>query len=223
MLKIEITVPEDAVSTGLAPAYLSHAMAAIGFERPASYGPVGIRADTSARDDVKTAELDASTFAEVPAEKVASATTSALTPSTRERGKPAPGKARRTKEEIAEDEAADAAEASAPQIRSNPENRVGPEDDAATQEQDAADEIAEAGAKTSDVSALTHDDVRQTLGRYVKKFGMDAAQADGMKVIGLVCGSDVVKISDIPNAKIAGVIAGIEEALAKNPFGRKAV
>lgn len=84
----------------------------------------------------------------------------------RERGKPAPGKARRTKEEIAEDEAADAADAAQaapaevqPNI-STGEERIDPTtaEDAA---QDAADEAAE--AEVVKPKELTHDDVRAAL------------------------------------------------------------
>ena len=86
----------------------------------------------------------------------------------RERGKPAPGRARRTKEEIAEDEAADKAEASAAPTEEAPlistgEERIDPTtaEDAA---QDAADEAAEVEA--TKVPELTHDDVRTALQKY---------------------------------------------------------
>lgn len=101
----------------------------------------------------------------------------------RERGKPAPGRARRTKEEIAEDEAADKADAEASAARgsisTDPENRVGPEDEPEVQEQDKADEQAEVEATREPEKPLTVDDVKAAVGLYVKKFGLDAAQADG--------------------------------------------
>lgn len=104
----------------------------------------------------------------------------------RERGKPAPGRARRTKEEIAEDEAADKAEAAngTTQNISTGGERVGPEDDEATQAQDRADELAEEG-KTEEPAMTMEQAVmagKAAIGDYVKKFGMAAAQEDGMSV-----------------------------------------
>lgn len=104
----------------------------------------------------------------------------------RERGKPAPGRARRTKEEIAEDEAADKADAEAAAARgsisSDPENRVGPEDEPETQEQDKADEQAEVEASRDAETPLTGEDVRSAMGLYVKKFGLPATQEDGASI-----------------------------------------
>ena len=188
----------------------------------------------------------------------------------RERGQPSPGKSRRTKAEIAEDEAADAAEKKPLRYFHHPESssvfdsyenhegegdglvieidrdtffklktqyandslasistgdeRVGPEDDAETVEQDAADEKAETEAARDPEKPLTLDDVRGALGAYVKKYGMESAQQDGPKVLKLVCGDACAKISDIPDdqAKIKGVVDGINEMTAKNPFQRTA-
>lgn len=97
----------------------------------------------------------------------------------RERGKPSPGRARRTKEEIAEDEAADAADAAKqtaaeeanltddvkPSISTGGE-RISPED-----EQDAADEAAE----TEKTGLASIDVLRRLVGDYQKKHGMPAA------------------------------------------------
>jgi len=169
---------------------------------------------------------------------------------TRERGQPSPGKSRRTKAEIAEDEAAEEKEllgttlekaevlmdmveeaaaigvspAELKQAISTGDERVGPEDDAETVEQDAADEKAETEAARDPEKPLSLDDVRGALGAYVKKFGMDAAQQDGPKVLKMVCGDACAKISDIPDdqAKIKGVVDGIGEMLTKNPFQREA-
>ena len=137
----------------------------------------------------------------------------------RERGKPSPGKARRTKEEIAEDEAADRADASAapesdaPANISTGEERIDPTspEDAA---QDAADEAAEVEATRS--AALTHDDVRQALGAYVKAFGMPAAMEDGPKLIGFQ------KVSDIPaeQGPLGAAVEAVTAAIEANPFGR---
>ncbi len=147
----------------------------------------------------------------------------------RERGKPAPGRARRTKEEIAEDEAADAADAklsdeatdaglqsdSGKDVKSaisTGENRVGPEDDAETAAQDAADEKAEADANRE---GLTVDDIRQAVGRYNKKYGTAAAVADIPSILGC-------PIVEVPEDGIADAIAKIEEAIVLNPMGRGA-
>ena len=135
----------------------------------------------------------------------------------RERGKPSPGKTRRTKEGIAEDEAADAAEASAVAepvaAISTGEERIDPTnpEDAA---QDAADEAAEVAATRK--PDLTHDDVRQALGAYVKAFGMPAAMEDGPKLIGFP------KVSDIPAEQepLGAAVQAITAAIEANPFGR---
>lgn len=87
----------------------------------------------------------------------------------RERGKPAPGRARRTKEEIAEDEAADKADAAGSSAFgiSTGGDRVNPEEAA----QDAADEAAEDAANRDAAKPLTLDDVKNAVGLYVTKFG----------------------------------------------------
>lgn len=100
----------------------------------------------------------------------------------RERGKPAPGRARRTKEEIAEDEAADKADAAGggTQAISTGGERVNPEDDEATQAADRADEEAE--ENQTEAAPLTVMDGKTAMGAYVNKFGMAAAQEDGMSI-----------------------------------------
>lgn len=154
----------------------------------------------------------------------------------RERGKASSGSTRRTKAEIAEDDAADKADAALraageetgavvadKQVAgiSTGEARVDPDDpeDAA---QDAADEAAETAVETG--GKLTVDNVRTALGAYVKKYGMDAAQQDGPKLISMVCGEGKVKMSDIPDdqAVLQKVVDGIGEMLTKNPFERQA-
>jgi hypothetical protein len=136
----------------------------------------------------------------------------------RERGKPAPGKARRTKAEIEEDEAADAAGATTSVVSetstdsvqqiSTGENRVGPED-----AQDAADEKAEADAKRD---GLTHDDLRGAVAKYQKKYGMTACVADIPQIIGCA-------IAEVADADIASALEAIEQGVELNPFGRAVV
>jgi hypothetical protein len=104
----------------------------------------------------------------------------------RERGKPAPGRARRTKEEIAEDEATDKTDAASGTglgINSG-EERVGPEDDAETQAQDTADEQAEVDANRDAEAPLTIEDLKMAMSEYVTKFDMGAAQEDGVNIFG---------------------------------------
>lgn len=128
----------------------------------------------------------------------------------RVRGQPAPGKGRRTKAEIAEDEAADVAGATITgSISTSPENRVGPEDDAETVAQDAADEAEEVEANRDAAEPLTADDLRQAVGRYNEAFGMEATVANINGIIGS-------KQSDIPNTQeaLAAAIAKVEAAIA---------
>ena len=146
--------------------------------------------------------------------------------STRERGKPGEGRARRTKAEIAEDKAADKADAeraaaareagiqtdSADDVKaaiSTGEERVGPEDSEEDAAQDAADEAAEAAANKS---GLTHDDLRQAVGRYQKKFGMAAAVAGVLTLLGCA-------IVEVPEADLEKAIAKIDNAVAGDAPG----
>lgn len=103
------------------------------------------------------------------------------------------------------------------------ENRVGPQDPPEVQEQDAADEAAETAATRK--ADATLDDVRGALGDYVAKFGMAAAQEDGPKVLKLLFGDGVAKISTIPEGadNFARAVAGVREMTEKNPFKREAV
>ena len=134
----------------------------------------------------------------------------------RERGKPSPGRARRTKEEIAEDEAADAADA-ATQAQdpaaniSTGDERVNPEEAA----QDAADEAAdEANAPAATAS---RDDVRAAMTAYNTKFGMGVLTADMTAILAAHWpDGSVTKLSEIPEdpAAFAAVIAALTAKLA---------
>lgn len=173
-LKIEIVLPDGEVE----PSVLAKHMKALGYYTAPRIVPMPDSAASSAPSYVAQAESTA------PAESEATPQATRATPEApkRERGKPSPGKARRTKEEIAEDEAADAAvtassgdvykdvNAERPAI-STGESRVGPEDDPETEKQDAADEAAEtAGAELPPIEML-----RKKVGEYRAKFGMPAA------------------------------------------------
>ena len=78
---------------------------------------------------------------------------------------------------------AKAAPTEAPQISTNPESRVGPEDDAEIDAQDEADEQAEVEAKRDPEKPLTAEDLKNAAGAYVQKFGMEACQLDGAKLL----------------------------------------
>lgn len=127
----------------------------------------------------------------------------------RERGKPGEGRARRTKAEIAEDEAADAAdlvkasdatdEDKAALGISTGGERINPDE-----EQDAADETAEKAANTKPGAELTTEDLRAAVATYQKKHGMAAAVAL-VKEGGLIgCTIDAV-----PQERLAAVIEAL--------------
>lgn len=103
------------------------------------------------------------------------------------------------------------------------EERVGPEDDAATGEaeveQDKADEKAEAEASRPADKAYTVDDVKNAFGLYIQKFGMDAVKEDGVNILAdalanetLPAGENFWKASIIPEARYADVIKAFETA-----------
>lgn len=236
-IKVKITVPDDEVLNSGARRYINSAMFALGFLRaediPAEGGkdirfagecandPVHLPLTSLSREENEN--LDNGSISREPNPYWKNNT--GETAPKRERGKPAPGRARRTKEEIAEDEAADKADAaraagaaeaglqgSAADVKasiSTGENRVGPEDDAETQAQDAADEAAERAAKSD--GKITHDDLRRAMGDYQKKFGMAAA----VRLVGegglIGVTADKVPEADLP-AVIAKVRAAIDEA-----------
>lgn len=138
----------------------------------------------------------------------------------RERGKPSPGRSRRTKEEIAEDEAADAADAAKqtaaeeanltddvkPAISTGGE-RIGPED-----EQDAADEAAE----TEKTGLASIDVLRRLVGDYQKKHGMPAAVKLCQE--GGLIGKPIHDLDDAGiEAAIAAMQGGAAPAKAEEP------
>lgn len=152
----------------------------------------------------------------------------------RERGKPSPGRARRTKEEIAEDEAADAADAAQANI-STGEARVDPanpepEDSAEDQAQDAIDEAEEVEAARDPVKPLTNDDLKAEMTAYVQRFGIPAVQEDGAKIFraGLgepPAGETAWRLSLVGDdqERLVKAVAAWKAALAENPFKRASV
>ena len=151
----------------------------------------------------------------------------------RERGKPAPGRARRTKEEITEDEAADAADASEAQANiSTGEERIDPAqtDSEADAAQDAADEAEEVAANRDAEKPLTNDDLKAEMTRYVQTFGMAAVQEDGSRIFQAALGAPPAgeaawKLSIVGDdqERLQKAVAAWREAIAINPFKREAV
>lgn len=173
-IKIEIEAHPDRGDMGQ---QVERAMSALGFYRSAavvsSVSPRPITEEVIIREIAETAvQGEPTTATEVVDLEKSDAPK-------RERGKPSPGASRRTKKEIAEDEAADAADAAKqtaaeeanltddvkPAISTGGE-RISPED-----EQDAADEAAE----TEKTGLASIDVLRRLVGDYQKKHGMPAA------------------------------------------------
>lgn len=164
-----------------------------------------------------------------PVTETATETAAAEAPK-RERGKPSPGRARRTKEEIAEDEAADKADAAnaepaepQPNITAEPENRVDPASEAEA-EQDAEDEAAdEANAPAPEA---TRDDVRAAMLAYQGAYGTPALMADMTAILNEEYpAGGVTKLSEIPDtpADFAKITARLNDALTNNTFSREKV
>lgn len=174
-------------------------------------GPVvGASVATGSQDCQQALAVTADKPAEAPAEPEAEAPK-------RERGKPSPGRARRTKEEIAEDDAADAAEASAPVTEpvaniSTGEERTNPEEEA----QDAADEAADPANAPGAES--TRDDVRKAMMAYSQKFDMARLTADMSAILkDHWPDGSVTKLSEIPEdaAAFAAVIGELQARMAE--------
>ncbi len=236
-LKIEIFGTPD---HGPLNEQIEEAMAAIGFTRR----DAALRSSAAPLTGSGSVSVGGTAAAGAQSGSVETAVTETQQP--RERGKPAPGRARRTKEEIAEDEAADAAEAAASEtgdsndgdsgetearsISQDPENRVSPEDTAEDEAQDAADEAAEVEDTRKDETPLTRDDVKAAMTGYVNTYGLPATQEDGPKLIGSALGKppkgeEYWKLSLIPDDQDAlrKVVVAFQGALAKNPYSRAKV
>ena len=202
-MTIQITIPEDDIKAGVADAYLSRAMAALGFNREIDE----VLADAGPNYAALKAAADA--VAAQRAGPVAEAAAEAPAPT---RAKPAPARGRKPKETAPE-------EPIAPAI-STGEERIDPTtvEDAAQDEEDEAAEIEAAPA-----ADLTHDDVRAALKGYLDTYGTAAAMEDGPKVLKMLFGDKALKVSDVPTdqASLAKAIAGIDEMRGKNPFSRE--
>lgn len=118
---------------------------------------------------------------------------------TRERGKPAPGsgRSRRTKEEIAEDEAAEKAEQNAqPVAETEPETVVEP----------AAEVEPEKVETTADAPAVTRDEVRTAIVAEAAKLDQSKRQEF---VQSLLKPFGVSKLGDLPEAKLPDLMAAV--------------
>jgi hypothetical protein len=115
-------------------------------------------------------------------------------------GQPSPGRKRRTKEEIAEDEKRGIAPAAAP-VEAPPVSVA----DAA---QDAADEAAE---KTA--GAPTLDDLRRAVGAYTTRFGLPAAVKDIPSMLG-------GPVAQVPADKLAWAIETVTRATTATDPGK---
>ena len=215
-LKIEVFIPEDEVRAGCAARYLASALGALGFSRavaePAQTsldfrpGPESLYAteaaggiDRSPSSAWRNPEYDANaplTPREDFAESVMSEASVVAAVAKRVPGQPSPGKARRTKAEIAEDEAAAPAEQA---LISTGENRVDP--DQAEDPQDAADEAAE--SVFSDGPTL--NDLRAAMGAVQRKHGMAVAA----KLPGLIG----KPLADLTDGEIPGAISSVNFVL----------
>jgi hypothetical protein len=226
MISINITTHPE---LGDVAGQVAEAMAALGFVRKTDES-WSIKVNREDAADAKAAVAAYSEFvekggtplAEVASELSISSGNAINKPDAiRKRGEPSPGKSRRTKAEIAEDDADDKADAerdaaateagiqanSADDVKpaiSTGENRIGPDD-----EQDDADEAAEVEANRK---GLTHDDLRQAVGRYQKKFGMAAAVAGIPALLGCA-------IVEVAEADLAAAIAKVDNAVAGDAPG----
>lgn len=226
-IKIEIEVPTDLVLKGIGSEYLDMAAGALGFARSVSSVPQA--ATTTAgtghavtQDAVNEMIGDAFYKEDAPEPTTATEVVEMEKNAApkRERGKPSQGRARRTKKEIAEDEAADAADAAKqtaaeeanltddvkPAISTGGE-RVSPED-----EQDAVDEAAE----TEKTGLASIDVLRRLVGDYQKKHGMPAAVKLCQE--GGLIGKPIHELDDAGiEAAIAAMQGGEAPAKAEEP------
>lgn len=227
-LKIEVTVPEEHIHGDGASKYLASALSAIGYsrhvsdERAIGKAPELAMPYAKSTMDIIQEHLDApGEIAAAPASVLDEPSVQAAV-AKRERGKPSPGRARRTKEEIAEDDEAERVAAiyaagggvtdqnsankelaiveghdPRPAI-STGEERVDP----AAAAQDAADEAAETASSDG---APTLNDLRRLMGDVQRKHGMATATR-----IPFLLGKPIAEITD---AELPEAIAKVQTLL----------
>lgn len=226
-MPIEIRITADPSFGGPVAEQISEAMAALGFVPKSPLDIVWKIAseDAAAAKDAVTRYAESASGRLIsstdPIDKVAFETLDTAIPGStivnpqRVPGQPSPGKARRTKAEIAEDEAAEklAASQRVAEVKADVEAGAAAAQEAydspADAAQDAADEAAEAATSKT---GLTHDDLRQAVGRYQKKFGMAAAVAGVPTLLGCA-------LIDVPEADLAAAIAKIDAAVVADAPG----
>ena len=130
--------------------------------------------------------------------------TEAQTEARRERGQPSPGKARRTKAEIAEDEAADAMDAETLASASGQSQIGEPEPETAEEQADAAQDAADETAETEANGGLhPRERLRKALGALGMKAGVEAVRPGG--ILGMT-------VDMVPAEDLEAAIAKLEAA-----------
>lgn len=227
-MNITVTIPEDDIKAGAGAQYLAQAMDTIGFSRASalSVSSESLTCEKTGEDIKKGDYVTASISSDggVTVEK-AEAPAAAAAVSPRAFGESEEGKARRNKDQMAEDKEieelwprdknfiptdipatqlladlkAGKISAETPNISTGGE-RIDPtsEEDKA---QDAADEAAEVAANKSD--ALTLDDLRKAAGDFQKRFDMATAMEVIPELLG--CG-----LHEVPEDRIADAIKKLE-------------
>lgn len=201
-LKIEVFIPTETVEAGVASQYLDQTLGAIGYVRNDPSWKVVVAHRKAAENHLAENQGPGPNVEpEAPAPEAA--------PAFRERNRPGDGRARRTKEEIAEDKELDdlatklgvsdervdqmlAKHGHAATIETLKESGLAAEDLARNisaspenrvnpedEAQDKADEAAEVEAARDTENPLTVDDLRSVMGKYVEAHGMPATQEDG--------------------------------------------
>lgn len=213
-----IVTTERGPDIGSSADQVAEALAAIGFIRR----PENITLDTAPISTPVLSNLSTDTMDKIGTDPANTATAAGQTlgaqQPARERGKPSAGRKRRTAEEVAEDEAADAADNAAAVVptivsmttlpdNSTPkqvaeafanvrsgaaistgEERIGPEDDPAEVQAQDAADEAAEAEGGKIQDMLTHDDLRKAMGDYVTRYGMPAAQIDGPTIFNAALG-----------------------------------
>lgn len=171
---------------------------------PADAAPV-VRSDTAAETDTRN------NAAEPASQNLATTTNTERAGETEPRRR-----GRKSNAEKAAEAAAAQAAGAPPMSAAQAEAHQAPAS-IAVDPQDAKDEAEESAVTRP--ATLTHDDVRNVLGAYVKKYGMAAAQEDGPQIIGYP------KISDIPDdqEKLKAAVAAVQAAVESNPKKRALV
>jgi hypothetical protein len=156
------------------------------------------------------------------AETSAAETANPLAGPARIPGQPSEGRKRRTRAEMAEDDAyfaahPEAAASSGAVITTSAISTGGERVDPAAAAQDEADEAAEsAAAKTGD---LTTEDLRDIIGQYSQKHGIAAAQADVPKLLGGKGIHEIEKTQESLGAAIKAVRDAMDGKQAFDPPG----